>query len=210
MQDCRRPLQGDAFLAILDLAICHVNSVYTLAQISAVSKRCRAICSLQVRHQFQALLLPVLRQAAAKPSGPLQEQQLSSIQWLCHVAGRGAVEAASDAIIEVPGTPLKTAQLLTDAGLRVTAAAVTAAALKQHKHVEWWLVTKIKAHGVSTNEPEEYWNISHSAEQAAEDLKRSVAAAAVPPLFLLELLAMISDEEEVGAKKYHKDTTCKQ
>jgi hypothetical protein len=37
---------SDVFLALLILAVSHINSMSTLAQISMASKRCRAICSL--------------------------------------------------------------------------------------------------------------------------------------------------------------------
>jgi hypothetical protein len=207
MQVCRLHLQDDVFLAVLDLAICHINSVHTLARLSVVSKRCKAICALQARHQLQALLLPVLRQEAAQPYGPLHDQHMSSIKWLCSKAVRAAVEAASDAIIAVPGTPWAAAHYLIEAGVRMSYTAVMAAALKQQPDAEVWIHARVAVHGVSAGdsmEVEEMFALVHSPEWTAEVLGKSAAAAAAAalarrPRFMLELVAICSNREEVGA-----------
>jgi hypothetical protein len=132
--------QEDTSMAVLDLVVCHINSVHTLARLSAVNKRCRDLCALQATHQLQMLLLPALRKAAAVPKSPLYEQHIQDIRWLCSVADREAVAAASAAVLAVPNVPASAAHCLAEAGVRVSDAAVMAAALKQQLGAEIWLV----------------------------------------------------------------------
>jgi hypothetical protein len=133
--------QEDSSMAVLDLVVCHINSVYTLARLSAVNKQCRDLCALQATHQLQTLLLPALRRAAAVPELPLYEQHITDITWLCSVADKGAFAAASAAVLAVPNVPALTALLLAEAGVRVSDQAVLAAALKQQPGAELWLET---------------------------------------------------------------------
>jgi hypothetical protein len=129
-------LQED--FAIIDLAVCHIHSIHTLAQLSVVSKHCRAICAAHATHQLQALLLPALRQAAVVPASPLHQQHMSNIKWLCSVAGKEAFAAASAAVLTVPHVPLAAVRLLTAAGVRMTSAGVMKAAMYQLPGAEAW------------------------------------------------------------------------
>jgi hypothetical protein len=56
----RGQLHSDTFLAVLGVALCHIDSVYTLVQLSAASRRCKAICALHATHQLKCLLLNAL------------------------------------------------------------------------------------------------------------------------------------------------------
>jgi hypothetical protein len=88
---------------------------------------------------LQTLLLPALRQVAAVPESPLYKQHIRDITWLCSVADREAFAAASAAVLAVSNVPAQAAHLLVDAGVRVSDAAVLAAALKQQPGAELWL-----------------------------------------------------------------------
>uniref|UniRef100_A0A383VBJ6 F-box domain-containing protein n=1 Tax=Tetradesmus obliquus TaxID=3088 RepID=A0A383VBJ6_TETOB len=131
--------QEDTSLAVLDLVVAHVDSLYTLAQLSVVNKRCRSICAAHATHQLQALLLPALRQAALVPAPPLHQQHMDSIKWLCSVAGKEAFRSASAAVLAIPNVPTGAVRMLAEAGVHVSDAAVLAAALKQQLGVEAWL-----------------------------------------------------------------------
>jgi hypothetical protein len=201
---CQQQHQGEVFLAVLDLAICHIDSVYTLTQISVVSKRCRAICTLHANHQLQALLLPLLRQAAAHEGGPLEHHHLGCIKWLCSNVSREAFTAASDAAVAVPNVPFKAAKMLVKAGLNVSNAAVMAAAVKQQPGAEEWIQARVAVHDVSAGDSNvhalEIFAMSRCAEDAAAITGVTVeAAAAAQPSFMLEMLAVCIKTEEVGA-----------
>jgi hypothetical protein len=201
---CQQQHQGEVFLAVLDLAICHIDSVYTLARISAVSKRCRAICTLHANHQLQALLLPVLRQAAVDKGGRLRQHHLGCIKWLCSRASREALAAASDAAVAVPNVPIRAAKMLVNAGMKVSNAAVMTAALKQQPGAEDWLQARVAVHGVSAGDSKEdvldMFAMSVSPEVAAPITGVPVEAAeAAQPSFMLEMLAICFRTEEVCA-----------
>jgi hypothetical protein len=204
--------QGEVFLAVLDLAICHVSSVYTLTKISAVSKRCRAICALHANHQLQALLLPLLRQAAANQDGPLKHHHLGCIKWLCSNASKEALAAASDAAVAVPCVPFEAAEMLVEAGVAVSNAAVMTAVLKQQPGVEDWLLARVAVHGVSAGSNRahalEIFAMSNTAETAAAVTGVTGEAAAVAqPGFMLEMLAICFKRKEVGVSAESKVQT---
>jgi hypothetical protein len=142
----RGQLQGDTFLAALDVAICHVDCIYTLVQLSGVSRRCKAICAA---HHLQDLLLPVLCQVAAQPKGPLLQQHLGSIKWICNTASAEAVQAVSEVVVQVPNVPAAAAFMLVKAGVRVSPSQVLAAALRQQPGVEVWVQAHVAVHGAT-------------------------------------------------------------
>jgi hypothetical protein len=181
--------------------------VYTLTQISVVSKRCRAICTLHANHQLQALLLPLLQQAASNPRGPLKHHHLGCIKWLCSNVSREAIAAASDAAVAVPNVPFEAAKMLVKAGLNVSNAAVMAAAVKQQPGAEEWIQARVAVHDVSASDSNvharQIFTMSHSAETAAAMTGVAVeAAAAAQPSFMLEMLAICFKDKEVGASAW--------
>jgi hypothetical protein len=118
MTTCSSQHHGsDTLFAVLDIVAGHIQSQYTLSQLSAASRRCRAICATHATLQLQALLLPVLRQAAAPKKGPLQQQHMNSIQWLCSTASKQAFASATDAVLAVASVPAAVAQKLVAAGV---------------------------------------------------------------------------------------------
>jgi hypothetical protein len=139
--------QSDTILAVLDIVAGRITSVYTLSQLSVVNKRCRTICAEHASHQLQALLLPVLRQAAGQPKGPMQQQHMSSIKWLCSTARKEAFAAASYAVTAVPRVPAAAVRMLLAAGVRVYDTHIIDAALKQQPGVELWGQARVALHG---------------------------------------------------------------
>uniref|UniRef100_A0A383V3P5 Uncharacterized protein n=1 Tax=Tetradesmus obliquus TaxID=3088 RepID=A0A383V3P5_TETOB len=69
---------------------------------------------------------------------------MSSIKWLCGVAGKEAFAAQSAAVVAVPNVPWAAVCMLTAAGVRPTDAAVKAAALKQQPGAEAWLCARLQ------------------------------------------------------------------
>jgi hypothetical protein len=139
--------QHDTILAVLDIVASHITSVYTLSSLSVVNKRCRTICAEHTSHQLQALLLPVLHQAAGQAKGAMQQQHMSSIKWLCNTAMKEAFAAASDAVAAVPNVPAAAVRMLTAAGVRVCDSHVIDAALKQRPGVELWVQARVALFG---------------------------------------------------------------
>jgi hypothetical protein len=200
---CQQQQQGEVFLAVLDLAVCHITSVHTLTQISAVSKRCREICTLHANHQLQPLLLPLLRQSAASLGGQLRHHHLGSIKWLCSKASKEAFAAASEAAMAVARVPFSEAHMLVKARVRVSNAALLAAVLKQQPGAEEWMQARIAVHGVTAGDSEdttEMIAMTFPPEDAARMLRISVeAAAAIQPSIMLEMVALALKKEEVCA-----------
>uniref|UniRef100_A0A383VEW7 Uncharacterized protein n=1 Tax=Tetradesmus obliquus TaxID=3088 RepID=A0A383VEW7_TETOB len=69
---------------------------------------------------------------------------MSSIKWLCRVADEEAFAAASAAVLAVPNVPPAAVRMLTAAGVRVSNAAVMAAALKQQLGAEDWVCARVQ------------------------------------------------------------------
>jgi hypothetical protein len=139
--------RSDAIFAVLDIVAGHIQSQYTQSQLSAASRHCRAISATYATLQLQALLLPVLRQVAAQPEGPLQQQHMNSIKWLCSTASKEAFASATDAVLAVANVPAAAAQMLVAAGVRVDDNRVTAAALRQEPGAEVWVQARVAVHG---------------------------------------------------------------
>jgi hypothetical protein len=138
---------SDTTLTVLDIVAGHISSAYTLSQLSVVNKRCRAICSEHASHQLQALLLPVLQQAAGQPKGAMHRHHMSMINWLCSTARQEAFAAASEAVAAVSNVPAAAVRILTAAGVRVCDSHVIDAALKQQPGAELWVQARVALHG---------------------------------------------------------------
>lgn len=139
--------QSDTVLTVLDIVAGYITSTYTLSHLSLCNRRCRAICATHATHQLQALLMPVLRQAAVQHKGPMQQQHMSRIRWLCRTASKAAFAAAPVAVASIPDLPAAAVEMLTAAGVRVHDAHVMAAVCKQQLGAELWVQARVAVHG---------------------------------------------------------------
>jgi hypothetical protein len=200
--------QEDTSLAVLDLVVWLISSVYTLAHLSAVNKRCKDLCALQATQQLQKLLLPALQQVAAVPESPLYLQHSRYIRWLCSVADREAFAAASAAVLAVPNVSALTVYSLAEAGVRVSDVAVMAAALKEQPGAELWLETM---NLVSGREETPLARVMEQLCTGTGALHRKAAAAPAPEAALMQLFVQSRRRyvERVGGNRgYYKATVC--
>jgi hypothetical protein len=73
----------------------------------------------------------------------LQDRCIGSIRWLCSLAGPDAVQAAT--ATAVPGVPAAVADVLLDAGVRISYQQLLSAAQKQLWQMHVWLKSGLTA-----------------------------------------------------------------